>query len=183
MANSYANVDSYCIEHMHLEIVADFQECKLKGAVTHDVSVLADGCAEFILDTRDVDVRSVVLLLDPLGETFLDAAADGSKLEYRLGEKNDVFGSALYVTIPQTIQVAGARFKVRILFSTAAGDACTAAQWLPAEQTAGKDHPYLFTQCQVGMVFPTIASLSVLILVCKKGDPCSLIVALPRYPW
>ena len=38
------------------------------------------------------------------------------------------------------------RFKIKIEYSTSENS--TALQWLPPEQTAGKTHPYLFSQCQ-----------------------------------
>ena len=40
--------------------------------------------------------------------------------------------------------------KVKICYETS--PTCMAVQWLEKAQTAGKDHPYLFTQCQVQTV-------------------------------
>ena len=36
--------------------------------------------------------------------------------------------------------------KITITYTTA--DDASALQWLPPEQTAGKTHPYLFSQCE-----------------------------------
>ena len=38
------------------------------------------------------------------------------------------------------------RDKIKIEYSTSENS--TALQWLPPEQTAGKTHPYMFSQCQ-----------------------------------
>ena len=37
-------------------------------------------------------------------------------------------------------------YSLKIFYSTT--PKCTALQWLPAEQTLGKKHAYLFSQCQ-----------------------------------
>lgn len=41
--------------------------------------------------------------------------------------------------------------KIRVHYETS--PQCSALQWLRPEQTAGKRHPYLFSQCQVGALF------------------------------
>ena len=41
----------------------------------------------------------------------------------------------------------GAEVKVTVHYETS--PSCTAVQWLQPAQTAGKIHPYLYTQCQV----------------------------------
>jgi len=52
------------------------------------------------------------------------------------------------VVLPEDLRASGTELQVEIIYETAPGDECTAVQWLPPEQTAGKLHPYLFTQCQ-----------------------------------
>ena len=43
----------------------------------------------------------------------------------------------------------GADVRVTIVYETKPTAKAGAVQWLDPEQTAGKKHPYLFTQCQV----------------------------------
>ena len=53
------------------------------------------------------------------------------------------------LVIPLASATEADKCKVSITYSTSSDPAqCTAAQWLPPSQTAGKIHPYLFTQCQ-----------------------------------
>ena len=42
--------------------------------------------------------------------------------------------------------VEGNQFKIRVSYSTTSGS--TALEWLSPEQTAGKQHPFLFSQCE-----------------------------------
>ncbi len=44
----------------------------------------------------------------------------------------------------------GEDFQVTIVYETT--PTCSAVQWLEPAQTAGKTHPYLYTQCQVSAV-------------------------------
>lgn len=55
-------------------------------------------------------------------------------------------GRALCVTIPADARTAGSAVKVSIHYTTTA--ASSALQFLSPAQTAGKAHPFLFTQCQ-----------------------------------
>ena len=45
------------------------------------------------------------------------------------------------------------RFIISICFETDAS--ASGLQWLPPEQTAGRKHPYLFSQCQVNYEYLT----------------------------
>jgi leukotriene-A4 hydrolase len=52
----------------------------------------------------------------------------------------------LRISLPTLTFATGSTFKVAVSYSTT--DASAALQWLEPAQTAGKHHPYLFTQCQ-----------------------------------
>jgi len=65
--------------------------------------------------------------------------------------RHDVLGLALRIQLPAGAE--GERFVARVTYETAGpgtdGEGgCSALQWLPPAQTAGKKLPYLFSQCQ-----------------------------------
>jgi leukotriene-A4 hydrolase len=71
----------------------------------------------------------------------------GSPLVYRLSDKDhEAFGRALHVEIPEAERLARHMFTAVVHYETS--PSASAVQWLQPEQTAGKAHPYLFTQCQ-----------------------------------
>lgn len=76
------------------------------------------------LDTRDLAIDTV---------TFNDMP-----LEHEIAPAEPVIGSRLRVTIPDGVTV------IRIVYRTS--PKASALQWLSPEQTAGKRHPFLFSQ-------------------------------------
>lgn len=71
---------------------------------------------------------------------------DGSNAKFTLGTPHAAFGAKLSVSLPPALQRSGAKGQVVVEYATSPNS--TACQWLPAASTAGKRHPYLFTQCQ-----------------------------------
>ena len=86
------------------------------------------------LDTRGLRVRGAHVLS---GGASGDATAAA---DFTLGEADAALGALLTVRVPRGARGVGVRFE------TSAG--CTAVQFLAPEQTAGGEHPYLFSQCQ-----------------------------------
>jgi len=64
---------------------------------------------------------------------------------FELGEANEVFGSALHIMLPSPV-AEGGQFDVCVAYSTSPDS--TALQWLAPEQTAGRQKPFVFSQCQ-----------------------------------
>lgn len=80
----------------------------------------------------DLDTRALSI------DAVLDA--NGAPLEHTLHAADPSLGSRLEITVP-----SGAR-SVHIRYRTS--PEASALQWLTPEQTLGKQHPYLFSQCQ-----------------------------------
>ena len=128
---TYANYDQVSLTHIDLNLDVNFDAKVLDGTAALSFERLADGADVLVLDTKDLDIRSVKLFG---GDTDLGAA------EFTLGADDVTLGQAL--TIPLT---AGAD---KVLISYRTSPEAEGLQWLSPAQTAGKEKPYLFSQAQ-----------------------------------
>ncbi|XP_069765239.1 leukotriene A-4 hydrolase isoform X3 [Narcine bancroftii] len=83
------------------------------------------------LDTRDLKI--------------IKATSNGLEAEFSLGDEHSFKGTPLTISFPFEM-LRGQQAVVEISYETS--PEASALQWLTAEQTAGRKHPYLFSQCQ-----------------------------------
>lgn len=131
--HSLANPRSVKVEHLELALAVDFQAHRLSGTVDLQVRRLDPGARELVLDTRDLVIRQVWLVNGP------NALVPTG---FRLGDRDPILGRALHIAIPADSEAS----VVRISYQT--DPSATALQWLTPAQTAGKKHPFLFSQSQ-----------------------------------
>jgi aminopeptidase N len=124
--HSHARPEIARVTHVALDLDVDFGRRRLGGTATLSLDV-APGAGQVILDTRKLDIREV---RTPTGES----------LPFTLGQEDPILGQSLTVQLPR-----GDRTIVVVYQTRPDADAL---QWLTPEQTAGKKHPYLFSQGQ-----------------------------------
>ena len=124
--HSYANAKDVYTTHLHLDLNVDFGAKVLSGSVTHDIAN-PSGAEKMILDIHQLDISHVEL-------------DDGEKTTYSVGDYDEMLGSAMSIDIKPGTK------KIKIFYKTVPES--QALQWLSPQQTAGKEHPYLFTQGQ-----------------------------------
>jgi aminopeptidase N len=124
--HSYARPDEARVTHVALDLRADFATRTLSGQAALSLQRAADA-KEVVLDTRDLTIESV-------------AAANGQTLAFSLGKSDRFLGQPLVVQLPAGVDGIVIRYKT-------SPDAA-ALQWLEPSQTAGKQHPYLYSQGQ-----------------------------------
>ncbi|XP_035435783.2 leukotriene A-4 hydrolase isoform X3 [Spodoptera frugiperda] len=129
--SSFSRPEQAIIRHISLNLNVDFEKHVLHGHAKLDVDVLED-INSLILDASNLKISSI-------------EADDGSKLQYKLGEHIPNMGSKLTILLPKQ-HIAGEKLKIKITYTT--DPQASALQWLDPEQTSGKKHPYLFSQCQ-----------------------------------
>lgn len=131
--NSYSRPDEVCVTNVHLEWLIDFSSNTISGSVTLNAERKKDAANQLVLDSKDLSITNV------------EDEETGQVLTYSLGEPHPNFGSELRINLPSHAPDKNA-FKIKIVYSTSPKS--SALQWLLPEQTAGKKHPYLFSQCQ-----------------------------------
>ncbi|HEV2148916.1 MAG TPA: M1 family metallopeptidase [Longimicrobiaceae bacterium] len=124
--HSYARPEEARVTHVDLDLRTDFAAKKLSGTATLDVET-APGADRIILDTRDLTIQQVT-------------TAAGAPLQWSLGQPDSVLGTPLTVQLPRGTE------KIVVRYETS--PQASALQWLAPAQTAGKKHPYLFSQGQ-----------------------------------
>ncbi|MDP2187097.1 MAG: M1 family metallopeptidase [Sphingobacteriaceae bacterium] len=122
--HSYARPDESRVDALHLDLRVDFEQRQLRGAAVWTLA--PEHGDSLVLDTYDLNIDSVLVDLVPVAFT--------------LSSKDPILGQALTLPLTPTAR------EVRIVYSTQPG--ARALQWLEPSQTAGKKHPFLFTQSQ-----------------------------------
>ncbi|XP_037072530.1 leukotriene A-4 hydrolase-like [Pollicipes pollicipes] len=128
--SSFSCPEKAAVTALNLKLRVDFAAKALVGSAELTVERRQADATHVVLDTRDLDVSAV---------TDLDA---GAPLEWSEGAVHAALGRPLTVQLP----AGGGAARLAIQYSTR--PACTALAWLEPAQTAGRRHPYVFSQCQ-----------------------------------
>lgn len=131
--HSFANTQDFRATHLALDLEADFTHKRLVGHADLTLDRLNAKAAEIVLDTRELKVSKVEL-----------RTGTPQTLTFRLGAKDPVLGAPLHIQLPQAAR--GRQVILRIAYETS--PQASGLQWLEPAQTAGKKHPYLYSQSQ-----------------------------------
>ena len=129
--HSYANPEHVLVRHLNLDLKVVFEQQTIQGTAILTVEQHSPDAKQLILDSRALQIDET------------DVSPDGLKYreaQFSIGKADKILGAPLRINIaPDT------KF-VKIRYST--DPTATALQWLAPEQTAGKQHPFLYTQSQ-----------------------------------
>lgn len=129
--HSYANPDQVRVKHVDLSLHVLFDRKVLKGTATLTLERIKSDVGTIQLDTRDLTINRVET--SPDNNNF-------TATQFQLGKADRILGAPLTVEIPPPANT------VRIEYETSPN--ASGVQWLEPAQTAGKKHPYVFTQSQ-----------------------------------
>lgn len=123
--HSYCDSDQPRIRRLDLALDVDFARQIIVGRATLDLGEPSSGPLD--LDTKGLTIQSV--------------RSDVARaVHFALGDEEPILGRRLRLELPPGTRT------VAITYETAPD--AVALQWLAPEQTEGKRHPFLFSQCQ-----------------------------------
>ena len=126
LTHSYSNINEIKTTHLHLDIEVDFESNLIYGVARH--SMLNKGSDTAIFDIKNIEIQKITL-----GEI-----GNEQETNYLIGKRDDLLGQPLFVDIKKSTK------KVNIYYKTTKES--DALDWLPKELTAGKEHPFMYTQ-------------------------------------
>ncbi|MFT6267965.1 MAG: leukotriene A-4 hydrolase/aminopeptidase [Alphaproteobacteria bacterium] len=124
--HSYGNPSEIKVTHINLDLTADFEQKSLIGSAELTFERLLQSATELVVDTRDLTIKNV--------------SVNGESVGFTLKPEDENLGAALHIPVGTSANM------VTIEYQTA--QTASGVQWLTPEQTAGKKHPFLFTQAQ-----------------------------------
>ncbi|XP_067931496.1 leukotriene A-4 hydrolase-like isoform X1 [Watersipora subatra] len=127
--NSFSRPEDCVITDLSLDIEVDFGRKVVKGKGTYTCKRVSVGADVLILDTDRLTISRVYCK---------DSSTD---LQFTLADPVDKFGSKLQIILLSTFS---SEFEICIDFENS--PTSEGLQWLEKEQTAGKRHPYMFSQ-------------------------------------
>ncbi|NXP88315.1 LKHA4 hydrolase, partial [Passerina amoena] len=129
--SSFASPACCLTRHLHLRCRVDFGARVLRGTAALTARAERETLRCLVLDTKDVQVFKVTV--------------NGQDAQFAFGEKHSFKGTPLEITFPNELR-RGQEAIVEISFESSPQS--SALQWFTPEQTSGKKHPFLFSQCQ-----------------------------------
>ncbi|XP_050318864.1 leukotriene A-4 hydrolase isoform X1 [Bactrocera neohumeralis] len=133
--SSYSEPERIVTKHSAFKWTVDFTNTKLLGSVTHKFNVLEANLPAILLDVRDISIKNASILC---------SGGSAIPINYFISDPVDDIGAKLTLELPEG--TAKGDLLVRIDYETS--NRASGLQWLTPEQTLGKQHPYLFSQCQ-----------------------------------
>jgi leukotriene-A4 hydrolase len=128
--HSFANTDDYRTTHIDLDFTVDFERKVLQGEARLHLERLNEAKDPLVLDTRGLTIESV-------------RAGNGDRLAaapFSIGDTSDDLGAPLSIEMPA--------YATEVVIRYETSPDALALQWLEPQQTAGKRHPFLYTQAQ-----------------------------------
>ncbi len=125
--HSHARPAEAVTKHLNLQLKVDFGQKVLSGFARYDIE--NNGADQIILDARGLEIEKVTLGSEETPTTF------------QLSDPEPIVGSALSIDIqPET--------KLLTIYYKTTPEGADAVDWLEPQQTADKNHPFLYTQGQ-----------------------------------
>lgn len=128
-AHSYANTEKIRTKHIDLELDVDFEKKTIYGVARHTMERIKE------TDTAIFDINGPEIQKITLGKK-----GDETETDFIIGTKKKFIGQPLSVKIDKNTT------QINIYYKTT--DDAGALGWLDPSLTAGKKHPYLYTQGQ-----------------------------------
>jgi aminopeptidase N len=129
--HSRSNPAQVRVRHLSLDLDVSFERKALEGTATLDLDRLDPEAAELRLDTRALDVASV--------ETA-QGTETWTRARFALEAPDPILGAGLSIALPPRAD------RVRVRYGSR--PEASGLQWLGPPQTAGREHPFLFSQSQ-----------------------------------
>lgn len=129
--HSYGNPGEVIVRHLDLDWDVRFDRQTLDGTATLQIERVVHSADRLRLDTRDLSISNVELSVD---------GQDWSQTTFILGDADPILGAPLEIALSPEATA------VRVTYATSPG--ASGVQWLEPSQTAGKQHPFMFTQSQ-----------------------------------
>lgn len=124
--HSFSCPEEARVKHLQWKATIDTESKTIHATATWTIEVKND--ADLLtLDVKDLIIKKITL-------------DNGDSAQYRLSEKDPILGEALAILIRRNTKTVTIEYTV--------GSQAEALQWLSPQQTAGKRHPFLFTQSQ-----------------------------------